>query len=538
MSATPPTAPAAGVLEQLRQIWAEVLGLDSIAGGDDFFELGGDSLKACEVVRRLAGCLRLSLDPLEVFENPRLRDFAATVRALSSQPPTEVAGRRGVLPPFAPAARPERIPLSSSQKAWMVTDRLAPLEQRVLLVRRLKGSLNVGAMEQALYQTRMNHEILRTRFVTCAQGYQEILHIGPQSLSLEDLAGVPAGGREDRLWERLHEAYRAPIPEGGPMLELRLFRFEKDDHYLAGFISRLAFDAPSVEIFWRELFDNYRCAAFGGPFRQPCGAPQFADFALWEASLLSPARLQEGHAFWRSRLERAEPLRFPGVPSPMDKPSRWGMVPLDPRGVPYSAVARFARDAAVTIPILLLGATALALARWTHQRRPLLGTVVNARPPGLGQTIGCFIQLRPFCIDVSGDPTFEELMAMSRRAYIEANALSMPPPPELLTQMQAASFLVNITAIGCAATDESERGLGFIVKRRSLATPLKAEVSRDIALNLSYGAGALDGWIMHALDRTGRSEVRDFAVDLMSIIASGIRSPGSHLATFTLQGRA
>lgn len=535
------------ILLTIVRMWRDLLGGREVAACDNFFNLGGDSLQATELMRRVQDCFQVNVDPLAVFHAPVLKDFAAVLTSMINSATegyaagfdtrtdsliTAHAGglNRKPLPALARQIRPAVIPLSFSQKAWCNTASIHVVEQRMLLLRRLSGHLNIARLERAIYRLKISHEILSTRYgIRAGTGYQEVMQPSVERLIVDDLSSLPFAVGERRVWEILHQLNSRMILPEEPVLDLRVFRMGENDHYLAGFVSHMVFDAESVDPFWKTLFDHYRNDRLD--FDESADELQFADFALWENALLTDEQVCLSNRFWNERLAETLPVSLPGAPNPMQKPSPWGIAAVGCDDVRFAAIAHHAQHAGVTVPILLLGTLAVVFSRWTNQNRPLFGSVISGRPPGLADAIGCFVQMRPFYLDLSADPTFTQLMTLSRSAYIETNSLSLPPPRELIERLQIARLMVNITVSKDYSQDCLHEGTGLHVTRRSLPNPLKAEVSHDMSLSLSYGPKSLDGWLVYAADRFKRGEMKQLIQSLLSFIEKGIQAPDSRIST-------
>jgi len=222
----PPRTP---VEEVLAAVWGEVLALDPVGIDDDFFDLGGHSLLATQVVSRIRDRLGVELPVTALFAAPTVRGLAPTVAASRSD---------GAVPsaPPDPTGREEPLPLSFSQERMWFLQSMAPTSPlyNIPLAYRLRGRLDVTALERALAEVVERHEALRTRFPTRGElPVQEIVASEPMPLEVCDLSGVPPDRRESEARRLAGEEARRPFDlEEGPLQRARLLRLDAEDHVL------------------------------------------------------------------------------------------------------------------------------------------------------------------------------------------------------------------------------------------------------------------------------------------------------------------
>ncbi|HVH11714.1 MAG TPA: amino acid adenylation domain-containing protein, partial [Longimicrobium sp.] len=247
-------APRTPAEEVLAGIWAAVLRLERVGVEDGFFDLGGHSLLATRVVSRIRDVFGVELPLRLLFEAPTVAAVAERVEALRRTDGP-------VLPPIAPVERRGALPPSFAQERLWFLDRLEPGSALygIPLARRLRGVLDVPALERALGEIVHRHEALRTVFPE-ANGAPRpvIVPYTPFVLPVEDLSGLGEGEREAEVDRRVAaEAARPYDLEAGPLFRARMLRLGDREHVLLVGMHHIVSDGWSVDVLLRELSALY-----------------------------------------------------------------------------------------------------------------------------------------------------------------------------------------------------------------------------------------------------------------------------------------
>jgi hypothetical protein len=313
---------------------------------------------------------------------------------------------------------PVRVPSTYYQRDWFLACQDARSYFSTPVAWHLAGQLDEGALIRALEHLTLRHEALRTAFR--ARGDEVDQHVWPSVevvLRPVDLSASasPAAAATEVI---LAEAERPRLLENAPLWHGLLMKLGRDDHVLALFIHHLVFDGWSHGVLHDELTRCYRAAVSGRPPRLPELRVQAGDFAQWERQLRDPA----AEAWWRDRLATLPPL----APMP---PVTGRFVACPIPAVPASAakaVAGLARSQGA-------GPGAAFLAVLLAARRHLLGDdvvigVTRARRehPDLQRVIGPLLDHLPVRVDMSGRPTFGELLHRVHRSYRDATEHQLP----------------------------------------------------------------------------------------------------------------
>ena len=312
------------------------------------------------------------------------------------------------------------LPLSFAQQRLWFLDRLgAGVGYNVPGALRLSGRLDVGALGAALDEIVRRHEALRTTFPEIdGQAVQRIGEAARVPLPLVDLRGcVDPGGEARRLAEE--DALEPFDLARGPLLRARLARLADAEHALLFNVHHMAYDGWSAGVFWRELAALYRAFAAGQPSPLPELPVQYADFARWQRQRMQGETLDRELAWWKERLAGGRPrLELPSDRPRRGEPGCRGAIHplLFPRALSVGLRALARREGATLFAILLAGFAAL-LRRYTGEEDLCVGVPTAGRPRAeLEGLIGFFTNSIVLRTDVSGDPTFRELLQRVREA--------------------------------------------------------------------------------------------------------------------------
>lgn len=427
-------APTTPTQDLVTGIWSEVLGTDRVGRHDNFFDLGGHSLLATRVMSRVRAAFQLELPLRSLFDFPTVEEFGAAIDRAVAQD----AG--GLAPPIVPVARTERLPLSFAQQRLWFLSQMDPESGAYNLpfALRLEGSLNHAALEESFAELVRRHETLRTTFPSLdGEPQQVIVPVEHFALETEDVTGCPEEERAATVIRRMEEEGRRPFAlERDLPIRVRLLRLKSDEHILLVTVHHIAADAWSLALVTNEVAAVYaaRVDALARPSEIFAIAPkdglpdlpvQYGDFSSWQREWLQGMRLEKEVSYWKQRLGSNPPqlaLRT-DHPRPEVQTYRGGRITfLIPKDVsdPLRALSR--RQGA-TVFMTLLAAFQVLLARSTGQTDILVGTdVANRNRHETEHLVGFFVNLLPLRTDVSGNPSFIDLLGRVREVALGAYA--------------------------------------------------------------------------------------------------------------------
>ena len=423
-------APATPAQELLAGIWAQVLGIDRAGAGDDFFALGGHSLLATRVISRVREVFGTEVPLAALFDHPTVTGLAAII---------EGSGTGVALPPVERVSREERLPLSfAQQRLWFLAQLEPGSAEYNVPVPAALGEADVAALGAALGAITRRHEVLRTRLMAEPDGvpYQVIDPPSPFRLPVADVSGAadPRRAAESLL------AADAVAPfdlAAGPVIRACLARLAADEHLLVLSVHHVVFDEWSAGIFRRELTESYESFRAGEPDRLAPPPVQYADFAAWQRQWLAGEVLDGQLAYWRGQLAGLPVLELPADrPRPPVRPSEGEVVRFS---VPAEVTRRLravAQQGGATMFMTVLAAFMMLLARYCGQDDIVVGApVANRDRSEIEGLIGCFFNTLVLRADLSGDPTFAELLGRVRAMALDAYAHQDLPFEQLVGEL-------------------------------------------------------------------------------------------------------
>jgi amino acid adenylation domain-containing protein len=436
-------APRTPMEEILAGIWAAVLEVERVGATGNFFELGGHSLLATVAMSRVRDAFGVELPLRALFEAPTVAEMALRVAEARS------AGVAAP-PPIVRVARDGDVPVSFAQRRLWLIDRLEPgtAAWNMPFPLRLRGALDVRALERTLAELVRRHESLRTVFPDVdGEPVQRILPAGPRPLPVVDLRGLPAGAREAASRRLLAEETLRPIQLArGPLLRSTLLRAADDEWALLLTLHHIGSDGWSMNVLLREFAALYGAAVRGEPSPLPELPVQYADYAAWQRGWLTGDALEAQLAFWRGALAGAPPL----LELPAGRPrsavqrhrgaTRAVLLPTELTG----RVQALGMQEGTTPFMTLLAAFAILLARYTGETDVVVGTPIAGRTrPETEGLIGYFLNTLAVRTDLSGDPTFRELLGRVREATLGAYAHQDVPFEQLLEELNPPRSLAH-----------------------------------------------------------------------------------------------
>ncbi len=432
-------APRTPVEEEVARIWSEILKVERVGVHDHFYELGGHSLVATQIISRIRESFQIELPIRLLFDAPTVAAMAAEIEQKRG------AAHDGAAEVIGPIAHQGPLPLSFAQERLWIANQWEPGNPSYNLQTaiRLDGRLDPAIVRHCLEAVVRRHDSMRTTFARDANGLPiQIVHPG-QALDFAavDLGRLPEAEREKTARQRLNaEAWRPFDFERGPLLRARLLRTGEETHILLVVIHHIISDGWSIGILVREFTELYRATTAGREPQLPALPIQYGDFTLWQRQWLEGEVLAQQVAYWKGRLA--------GAPSRIELPAdrRRSAVERTFQGayetleLPASLSAKIrtvSREHKVTLYTTLLAAFSTLMFRYSGQADIVLGSpVANRTRSEIENLIGFFANILVLRVDLSGNPTFVELLERVREVVAGANAHQDLPFEKLVKEIQ------------------------------------------------------------------------------------------------------
>jgi amino acid adenylation domain-containing protein len=415
----PPRGP---IEEALAGIWGELLGRERVGVHDNFFDLGGHSLSATQLLARLRDTFAVEASLRDFLDEP-------TVAGLSRLVERELTAGAGLhVPPIGPVGRDGPVPASFAQQRLWFLDQLEPGSSayNIPIAVRLIGALDGTALERALNEVVRRHEALRTTFASAAGVPRQV--IAPSlivPMPVTDLGGLPAERREDEALRRLREEAERPFDLArGPLVRAGLLRLGERAHVVLVTMHHIVSDGWSIGVLVREVAALYEAFQHGEPSPLPEPALQYADYAAWQREWLQGEVLRSQLDYWTGQLAGVPALELPADrPRPPAMTGRGGERSLLlPRAV-LDGVRVLGRQEGATTFMTLLAAFQVLLYRYSGQDDFAVGTPIAGRTRSeLEGLIGFFVNTLVLRADLAGEPSFRDLLRRVRQRALGAYA--------------------------------------------------------------------------------------------------------------------
>ena len=528
------------VEELLCGIWAEVLGVEGVGIHDNFFELGGHSLLATQVSSRVNSAFGVEIPVGSLFD-------ALTVHELAQRVESEIRAGKGVVaPPIVAVGRDRELPLSFAQQRLWFLDQLEPGTSLYNIFRgvRLDGVLDMRALEAALNEIIGRHEALRTAFDAIDGRPRQLIAVArPVALKIEELSELPVDEREAEVLRLVHEESVRPFDLAqGPLLRVRLLRLSDEEHVMLITMHHIIGDGWSIALLVRELATLYRAFHLGTSPTLPQLPVQYADYAVWQRQWLQGAVLDKHVSFWKEQLAGAPPVL--DLPTDHRRPEAQSV-----EGERHAAVLNeelskllesFSRREGVTLFMTLLAAFKILLHYLTKRDDIVIGTdVANRNHLETENVIGFFINQLVLRTNLSGDPTFHDLLKSVRKAAWAAYTHQELPFDRLVEALNPerslkysplfqVKFIFQDTG---RVGDDKQSGQTELSELRLSGLPVEGINAKfDLTLNANRRPDALVYWIEYKTSLFNASTIARFAEQFEAILSHIVSRPASRLS--------
>lgn len=430
------TAPRTPLEEALVGCWATVLGLERVGIDDNFFQLGGDSILATQLLSRIRDATHIEVTFRSFFEAPTVADVARHIATVHRAVP--------LLPelPLGPVSRDGPLPLSYAQQRLWFLEQLGLTRHAYNLLEaiRLQGLVHVAALVQSCQEIVQRHAVLRTTLANVAgQPLQIIAPSVHLPITVVDLRELPPHEQEVQVHTLAQSAVQHPFDLAqSPLLRLTLVRLADEEQVLLLTMHHIVSDGWSHGVFWRELATLYGALTTGQPSPLPAPPLQYADFAHWQQQWLQGAVLDTQLTYWTQQLAGVATLQLPtDYPRPPVQTFQGARHFLTISPTLTHALKTMSQRYGVTLFMTLLAAFQAFLHRYTGQDDLVVGSLIaNRNRVELEELIGFFVNTLVLRTDLSGDPSFRELLTRVREVTLGAYEHQDMPYEKLLEALR------------------------------------------------------------------------------------------------------
>ncbi len=391
----------------------------------------------------------------------------------------------------------------SQQRLWFLQQlELSGTPYNVPRAIRLTGSLDVAALSRALAEIVQRHDVLRTNFVNVDGLLQQIVTSANTPLTVTDLSNLPSSERKSETKQLVAaEATRPFDLARDPVMRTTLLRLGEQEHVLLLTSHHIVSDGWSAEIFFRELGTLYDAFVNGRPSPLSPLPIQYADFAEWQRDWLQGDVLEEQLAYWKKQLAGVNGVLT--LPTDHSRPPvqtfRGAYKSLTLPGMLSEQIAEISRQHGVTKFMTLLAAFAALLSRYTGEEDIVVGSPIAGRNrQEIEGLIGFFLNTLVLRADLSGNPSFSELLRRVREVALEAYAHQELPFEKLVEELEperslsySPLFQVMFSLNRAAQTNFGMQGL-TLEHLRTESNTSKFDLSLFVSEETDVKAAGLD----------------------------------------------
>ncbi|MCF7222341.1 non-ribosomal peptide synthetase [Marilutibacter chinensis] len=548
-------AEPANPLEQaVADLWRELLGLRRVGRNDHFFELGGNSLMALQLVSRLRSLLGVEVALRELFVHSTVAALAEVLVGMGARvdaiPACAAAGDATGHAPIPIVDRSEAMPLSwAQQRLWFLDqlDQAAGAAYHMPAALRMRGDLDRVALRAALDRIVARHEALRTRIADVRGDAVQSFAPADIGFSLieQDLSGLDPTARSVAAARIGAEEASARFDLScGPLIRGRLLRLADHEHVLLVTQHHVVSDGWSIGVLVRELSALYHAFASGQADPLPPLPVQYADYAAWQRSRLQGEALERQIAFWRTHLDGAPSL----LELPTDRPR-----PLmqsyagacHPVVVPPALAGRLdalAQRHGATMFMVLLAGWSVLLSKLGGQDDIVVGTpVANRLRQDVEGVIGLFVNTLAIRTRIASGDTVSGLLGAVRNAVLEAFEHQELPFEQVVDAVQPQRSLAHAPLCQTLLTLDNTPH-DKVLRLKGLAVepmPLAQDSTRyDLSLSLSRDGDGLAGEVEYATDLFDQATIVRWFGHFIAVLEAMASDATAAVGTLSLMSRA
>lgn len=428
-------------------------------------------------------------------------------------------------------------PLSFAQQRLWFLHQMEPANAayNMPLAFRLSGRLDVAALQWSLDEIVRRHEILRTTFdLLDQQPAQLIAATGDWPLVAKDLAGeVEAERLASEETQRPFDLVR------GPLIRALLMRLAPNEHVLLVTMHHIISDGWSVGVLFWEVAKLYEAFAAGGDSPLPELPVQYADYAMWQREYLEHGALDSQLNYWLKQLRGAPPLtQLPTDRQRLSAPGFHGA--NEPFAIAQSlteSARAFSSNAGVTVFMTLLAAFKALLHRYSGQQDLIVGTdIANRNRVETEGLIGFFVNLLALRTDLSGDPSFGELVKRVQVVTTGAYAHQDVPFEQIVSALRPDRSVSKTPFVqSLFVMQNAPAPLIDLPGLRLELLPLYTETAEfELIVTLEETAGEIVGSFAYSSDLFDRSTIARLQKEFRKLLHSALADPDRPLSTLSL----
>lgn len=534
-------APRTPVEEVLEGVWARVLGIKRVSIDDNFFQRGGHSLMATQIVSRIRNIFQVELPLQSLFDTPTIAGLAEKVERAMTAGTVESAG------PLEPVSRSGELPLSFAQQRLWFIHQLEPASAayNINAPLELKGPLNVLVLEQTLAEVQRRHESLRTTFHGIdGRPSQVVAPDQPVPFAYIDLSALPESDRDQNARRLINQASKRPFDLArGPLWRTILLRVSKDEHLVLLTMHHAISDGWSMGVLVQEVATIYRAFAESQPSPLPDLSIQYPDFAHWQRRWFQDEALEAQLDYWKRQLAGSEQsLELPtDRPRPALQTFRGGRQYMVFPAALADSLKELSRREGVTLFMMVVAAFKVLLHRYTGQEDISIGTpIANRSRHEMEGLIGFFINTLVLRTNVAGNLRFRELLSQVREVSLGAYAHQELPFEKLVEELQPNRDLSRTPFFQVMLVlQNAPRGVLDLPGVNVNGFNVESESTKfDLTLELEDTDQTVAGKIEYNTDLFDPTTIRRLFIHLQNLLESIVNNPDEQVSSLQMLSEA
>ncbi|MFS0517035.1 amino acid adenylation domain-containing protein [Nostoc sp. UIC 10607] len=526
-------APRNPVEEMLALLWTQVLKVELLSIHDNFFELGGHSLLATQLVSRIRNVFKVELPLRELFARATVAELAQSIRQLQQQD-LELSER-----PILPKVRDAELPLSYAQQRLWFLDQFEPNSAfyNIPMALRLVGNLNQPALEQSLLEIIHRHEALRTNFITVDGKPSQIIQTQTNwTVSVIDLKSLSTTDQEITSQELARQQAIEPFDlANGALIRTTLLVLSETEHILLVCMHHVVSDGWSMAVFVQELAALYDAYVQGQSSPLTPLPIQYADFAIWQREWLQGNVLQNQLTYWQQQLANAPALL--SLPTDRPRPAVQTFAGAYQKFALSAELTgrliQLSQQQGVTLFMTLLAAFDTLLYRYTGTEDILVGSpIANRDRSEIEGLIGFFVNTLVMRSDLSGNPSFSELLTRVREIAMEAYSHQHLPFEMLVEALQPERDLSHTPLFQVMFTLQNAPVSTVELNQLSVSSTLiEGTTSKfDLTLSMENTATGVVGVWEYSTDLFDASTIERMTGHFVTLLESIIANPEQQIS--------
>ncbi|HEX5724711.1 MAG TPA: amino acid adenylation domain-containing protein, partial [Longimicrobiaceae bacterium] len=446
---------------------------------------------------------------------------------------------------IVPRPHRESAPLSFAQERLWFLDRLDPgsTTYNTPWSLRLRGALDIGALERNLSEIVRRHETLRTTFREVdGSPVQVIAPFGGFTLPVEDFSGLAEADREMEMRRRVTEDAARPFDlAAGPLFRAALLRLGEEDHVLLVGMHHIVSDGWSIGVLSREFSALYEAYREGRESPLPELPVQYADYAVWQREQLAGEVLERQLSYWKERLAGApELLELPADhPRPAVQTYRGASVPVELSPELLERLQALGRSEGASLYTVVLSAFQVLLSKYSGSEDVVVGSPMAERTrKEVEGLIGFFVNTMVLRTDLSGDPSFRETLRRVREATLGAYEHQEVPFEKLVAELQPERSLSHSPLFQVMFTlEDAGGGGGALPGLKVSGVGAAMEIAKfDLSLELAATPRGLRGGLNYSTDLFERGTIERMLGHLARVLEQVAADADVRLSRLALTG--